>query len=363
VVMERSAGGLELELTRLVVEIDKVLEDFLASKRRQLEAHDPDSGILVGELIRVLRSGGKRLRPLFCYWGYRAAGREHSELAVRSAASLELLHTFAILHDDVMDRSQLRRGEPTTLRLFTEKGDERGLPDPVQFGISMSILAGDLAFALSDDLFYGSGFDAQALEAASRWLNEMRVATIAGQYLDLESSSQRNAEMERARRIGRLKTGAYSVEGPLKVGAALAGAPDSLLRVLERYGMAVGEAFQIKDDLLGLFGSPEITGKDSEGDVRQGKPTIVIARALENASASEHQAIVKVWGNPEATTDEIEDLRRIVEGSGALNASHKRMEDLTLEAKEALRQEGLVPPLPLAALDYLADLIGAGASS
>ncbi|MGH2731565.1 MAG: polyprenyl synthetase family protein [Actinomycetota bacterium] len=340
--------------------INRVLEDFLSAQRGSLSAADPEAVRLLDEVVATVAAGGGRIRPIFCYWGYRAGGGAHGGEILAAASSLELLHTFAIIHDDVIDAAALRRGKPSTSRRLAGEARRSGRGgDPQRFGPAAAILAGDLAFVLSDRLLADSGFAPPALARASRPLGEMRVQAIAGEYLDLLYGGTRPRNLEMTHRIARLKTASYSVEGPLLIGAVLAGGANTkeIERALSRYGSALGEAYQLRDDVLGLFGDPNVTGKDVEGDLRAGKPTVLIAEALRRAACPEREAITKHWGNPEAGTEEIEVLRAAVRFSGGLRATLACIDGLVEDARRALAPdaETIIPRLARAALEELAE--------
>lgn len=229
--------------------VEEALRAFLEQQRAEVAAIDPRVGPLVDELSRVLSSGGKRLRPAFCYWGFRAAGGVDGEPIVRAAAALELLHTFALVHDDVMDASETRRGVPTTHVHLADLHRRRGFPgDPELFGLSAAILVGDLAAVLADRLLLDSGFSPETIAAALRRYDRMRTEMAAGQFLDVGGAGVVDERL--ARRIASLKTGSYTVEGPLHIGATLAGGPLEVMGALSRYGAPLGEAFQARDDVL-----------------------------------------------------------------------------------------------------------------
>ncbi len=220
------AAPAALEAVRGRVEI--VLQAFLAGQREELAAAAPEAGVLVDELERLVGAGGKRLRPAFCYWGHLAAGGEDGEPILRASAALELFHTFALIHDDVMDGSEVRRGVAST---------------PARLGGSVAILAGDLAAVLADRLLHDSGFPSERLLVALRRFDRMRVEMAAGQLLDIAGAGEQG-------RVAALKTGSYSVEGPLHIGAALAGGSLEVMACLSRFGAPLGEAFQVRDDVL-----------------------------------------------------------------------------------------------------------------
>ncbi|MBI2238017.1 MAG: polyprenyl synthetase family protein [Actinobacteria bacterium] len=229
--------------------VEEALRAFLEGQRAEVAAIDPGAVPLLDELTRLISSGGKRLRPAFCYWGFRAAGGVDGEPIVRAAAALELLHTFALVHDDVMDASETRRGVPTTHVHLADLHRRRGLPgDPERFGLSAAILAGDLATVLADRLLLDSGFPPETVAAALRRYDRMRTEMAAGQFLDVGGAGAVDERL--ARRIASLKTGSYTVEGPLHIGATLAGGSPEVMAALARYGAPLGEAFQVRDDVL-----------------------------------------------------------------------------------------------------------------
>jgi geranylgeranyl diphosphate synthase type I len=255
--------------------VDEVLERHLAECSGDLARRDVRAGVLVEEISRLVRAGGKRLRPAFCFWGFRAASASGSaevdagEPIVRAASALELLHTMALIHDDLMDEAVERRGVPSSASHLAEVAAERGLPvDRRRFGRSAALLAGDLAAVLADRLLLTSGFDAAAIARALVPYHEMRLDMAAGQLLDVSGStgvapvSGAAEGLDRWTSAARLKGGSYTVEGPLLVGAALAGDRDDVRRSLRAFGAPLGEAFQLRDDLLDAEGAPGVTASD-----------------------------------------------------------------------------------------------------
>lgn len=310
---------------------------------------------LLDELEAVISAGGKRLRPIFCYWGHRAAGGADGPPIIRAGAALEMLHTFAIVHDDVMDRSPMRRGRLSSFQVLAELArgiEHRG--DPERFGVSAAVLAGDLALVLADRLLATTGFPADRMEAAGLLFDRMRVRAIAGQYLDLLAAHRGEADEATARRIGSLKAAGYTVADPLAIGATLAGANADVLEALEAYGRPLGEAFQVRDDVLGVFGDPERTGKDRDSDLREGKQTMLIARARATASDRDRRFLEERIGDPELEPEDGRRIREIILRTGALDASLELIGELTAEAKAALRPDATTPEAR-AALEALAD--------
>ena len=324
-------------LDELRAAVDSELAIFLEDRRTAL----PDAGVLIDEIGRLLDSGGKRIRPAFCYWGIRITGSPHSVEAVRAAASLELLHTFALVHDDIMDRSEERRGVPTA---------------HVLRGLDVALLAGDLALVLADALLFGSGWPPARLAGAFDRYSSMRQEVIAGQYLDLELAGEPVVTEERARWVAVLKSGRYSIEQPLAIGASLAGAEPDVLDRIRAFGAPLGEAFQLRDDLLGTFGDRSSMGKPVDSDIREGKRNVPYAKALGALSGADREFLLARWGGgSELTQAEVERLRTLVESSGARAATERLLEELGAAAVRAL--DALeVPPGVRAALMELARL-------
>lgn len=315
----RSAYPSPLELAALV---DARLGVFLDERARAVT----EAAALIGEIRRVLAAGGKRLRPAFCYWGYRAAGAPHGEGIVDVASAFELLHTFAIVHDDIMDSATSRRGQPTTV---AEQGTARAL------------LVGDLALVLSDAAFWGAALPTETLANGFVEFTAMREQVIAGQHMDIEAHGRAIDEVE-ARAIAVMKSGSYSIEHPLSIGARLGGADADLLAALTRFGRPLGEAFQLRDDLLGVFGDPVTTGKPSDSDIREGKRNVLFAKALAGSSDQDRAGLLAHWGGGSDLDDErVEDLRGIVERSGARAATESLIASLVEEATAALAGAGI----------------------
>ncbi|HMC07867.1 MAG TPA: polyprenyl synthetase family protein [Actinomycetota bacterium] len=336
--------------------LDGAVAAFLSEQRARMAGLAPASARLVDLVELAVASGGKRLRPMLCYCAYRAAGGAHGPEILNASGSLELLHTFAILHDDVMDQATLRRGRPALHRRLADERRAGGRGEDAEvFGVSVAVLAGDLALVLSDAMLTSSGFGAAALARAVPALEQMRRQAIAGQYLDLAQAGGPPVGAADAVLIGRLKTAGYSVEGPIAVGAALAGAPEELRAALRGFGVAVGEAFFLRDELLGLFGDPEATGKDADSDLRRGKPTSLMADALARSGPAEREVLLGRWGDPDATVEELAALRAAVASTGALRAAAQSIDALIARARECLRDAGVLHEPPGAMLAALAD--------
>lgn len=335
--------------------VDEDLGAFLADQRAVMSSADPAVSPLFEELERVIGSGGKRLRPVFCCLGQMAAGAEVGAEGVRAAAALELLHTFAIVHDDVMDRSRSRRGSPASwVHLGEEHRRQRYVGDPGAYGLAAAVLAGDMALALADRALMGASFPSDRMARALARYDRMRVDVVAGQFLDVLAAHRGAADEEETRRIAVMKSGGYTVEAPLQIGAILAGADDELLRVLSRYGIALGEAFQLRDDVLGVFGDPDVTGKDRDSDLREGKRTVLLAKAIATVAGDDGRLLEERIGRPDMTPEEVEQARDLMESSGALDATVQLIDELVAGARAALDGERL----PKQAASLLTEMAG-----
>jgi geranylgeranyl diphosphate synthase type I len=248
--------------------IDDVLAAFLRARRQELEWIDVRAIEPIREVIRLFEAGGKRIRPAFCYWGYRAAGGADGESILRAAAALELLHTMALIHDDVIDGATARRGRSTAHMRQAKAAARRGDPEPERVGAGVAIIAGDLAAVLADQLFLEAGFPPDRLAAALERYHRMRTEMAAGAYLAIA-----HADTD-ARRLAFLKGGSYTVEGPLVIGATLAGATVQVVARLERYGEPLGEAFQLLDDLRDGDASRGVTTNDVRKLVAEAKDAL-----------------------------------------------------------------------------------------
>jgi geranylgeranyl diphosphate synthase type I len=303
--------------------IDERIRAFLRERRTAV----PEASVLIEEIERVVSAGGKRLRPAFCYWGFRAAGGPDGDEIIRLTTAFELLHTFAIVHDDIMDSADERRGQPTMV---------------ASMGMERALLVGDLALVLADSAFWGSGFSPETLCTAFAEFTEMREQVIAGQSMDLEAHGMAIDEAH-ARRIAILKSGSYSIEHPLSIGARLAGADEVLLDALRRFGRPLGEAFQLVDDVLGVFGDQATTGKPVDSDIREGKRNVLFAKTVELLEGSDARFFAGRWGQPDLSPDEVAKLRALIGSCGARKATEDLIAELEIAAVEALEEAPVAP--------------------
>lgn len=300
-----------LDLTAIRKEVDEVLEDFLDDLEG---AHHARS---LAEVLRgFIGAGGKRIRPLLCVLGWHAAGGAGDTTAVlRLAASLELFHTGVLIHDDIIDDSPVRRGRTAAHCLLADRGP--GGTDP-RFGTSAAIILGDLTLAWSGRLMGTAPVTGRQLREVLPVLDSMRCDVNVGQYLDLLAAGQPSADLDAALAIVRYKTARYTVERPMQAGAALAGADAAVLRACSDFGIPLGEAFQLRDDLLGVFGDPDHTGKPVLGDLRDGKHTPLIAIALQRATAAQRATLRAHVGDPGLDKVGGAEVRSVLIATGAV---------------------------------------------
>jgi geranylgeranyl diphosphate synthase, type I len=328
--------------------VQKALDDHLSMQAARLEQLGPDLGSMV-DVITDLLQGGKRLRAAFCYWGWRGADGPDCAQIVEAAGALELFQAAALLHDDVMDDSDTRRGRPAAHRRMASLHRGNGWTgDGERFGVAAAILTGDLCLAWSDEMLNRSGLAPSALDRGREIFDLMRTQLMGGQYLDVLEQVLTEADgggtTERARRVIRFKSAKYSIEHPLLLGGALAGAPRDLLNAYSAFGLPLGEAFQLRDDVLGVFGGPTETGKPAGDDLREGKRTVLVAEALRTASPSQAAQVRRRLGDPRLDAEGVAVLREIIVETGALDAVERLVEQLVEEACAALAKADVADP-------------------
>ena len=334
-----------LDIANLRERVQGVVDRTIAEQSILLATVSDDLAPMV-DAISSLLAGGKRLRPAFCYWGWRGAGGDPSsdEQAMVAAASLEFLQACALIHDDVMDGSDTRRGMPAAHRRFAGLHREAGwLGSPEGFGIGAAILLGDLCLSWADEVLLESGLATADLQRAKVVYDDMRTELMAGQYLDLLEQARGGGSVERALRVVRYKSAKYTIERPLHLGAALAGASDSIMQAYSDYGLPLGEAFQLRDDILGVFGDPEETGKPAGDDLREGKRTVLVALALERSTQEQAHILRRYLGDPGLDSAGVDALREIIVDTRALTDTERMIDELLQSSLNALTAPGLAP--------------------
>jgi geranylgeranyl diphosphate synthase type I len=336
--------------------VDKALAAFLAARRTQLLTIDAALERVSDAIDTFVLHGGKRLRPAFAYWGYRGAGGVDSDAVVAAVSALELVQASALIHDDLMDRSDTRRGEPSVHRRFETLHTVSGwLGGSAAFGDSAAVLLGDLALVWSDELLHSSGVEPDGLLRARPVFDQMRTEVNVGQYLDVLTQASGDHSVERASKVARFKAAKYTVERPLEMGAALAGAPSELREAYAGFGLPLGEAFQLRDDVLGVFGDPVRTGKPAGDDLREGKRTYLVACAWSGLGESGRAALEAGLGDQGLDDSGVARLRELIADSGALARTEERIAILTETALATLDAAPLLDDEAHAVLRDLAD--------
>ena len=325
-------------ISDIVGPIDQRLGEAIQEEQKLWEEVDSSLTDPFVSLEELVFSGGKRLRPAFFYWAHvGSGGNPNSSDATDIAAAIEMLHAFALAHDDVMDRSESRRGEPSIWQRFSNLHDSnRWHGNSVHFGEAVAILVGDLAHVLADKLM------AHTSPTVTKLWEDLRLEVNIGQYLDVLSGAKGKFDHSAARKILEYKTGRYSVQRPLQLGAALAGRYEELGKVFTSFGQPVGVVFQLRDDLLGVFGNSEMTGKPTGDDLREGKPTPLMAEAFARAS-QQQRIILEQIGSGALTENDIARIQEVVQQTGAKDAIETEITNLTevaLSVLETMTLEG-----------------------
>jgi geranylgeranyl diphosphate synthase type I len=332
--------------------VDKSLAWFLADRRAWMAQVDSALAPVADAIEGFVLRGGKRLRPAFGYWGFRGAGGHDSDQVVTALAALELVQASALIHDDLIDRSDTRRGEPAVHRRFAGRHRAHGWSgDADGFGDSAAVLLGDLCLVWSDELLHAGGLDPAALSRARPVFDEMRTEVTIGQYLDVLTQATGDTSVERAGKVARLKSAKYTVERPLLLGAALAAAPPEVGAAYSGYGLPLGEAFQLRDDMLGVFGDPAQTGKPAGDDLREGKRTFLVAAAFETADEAGRDDLRRLLGSRDLDAAGIAHLRQIIVTSGAADRTEHRIAALLTSALSAIESAPIDPEARGALID------------
>ncbi|MEU6644172.1 polyprenyl synthetase family protein [Saccharomonospora sp. NPDC046836] len=337
----------------LPAHINRVLAGFLRDASETIGRTEPVFTPATDALCDFVLGGGKRLRPTFAWWSWRGFGGDpagdQAAGVLHVVASLELIQACALIHDDLLDSSDSRRGSPTVHVAFAARHREQGwLGSADSFGLAAAVLIGDLALAWADDMFAAAPLPPAVLHAGRPAWRAMRTEVLAGQYLDVHTQATGDSSVEAALRIDRLKTAAYTVQRPLHLGAALAGAEAGVVEPLLEFGGDLGVAFQLRDDMLGVFGDPSVTGKPAGDDLREGKRTLLLALGLQYAAQQGREAatraITAAVGNAGLTESEVDTVRAALTEVGAVAEVERRIDELTETALTSLRAAALAEP-------------------
>ncbi|GAA1987512.1 polyprenyl synthetase family protein [Kitasatospora viridis] len=325
------------------VRVDAELAAFAHRETAELLAIDKQLAPVADQLLGALGEG-KRLRAAFCYWGWRAAGQPDCDEVIRAAAAMELIHAAAVVHDDIIDDSPLRRGAPTAhVALRGGTGHRRGRQQGWDQGRALAMLVGDLLLSWAGQLFTCCGLPAAYLARARVLWATLARELVAGECLEILRAGER-PDAERSLQIIRYKTAKYTVEHPLHIGGRLAGAPPALIAGFTAYGIPLGEAFQLRDDLLGIFGDPDRTGKSNLDDIAGGKPTALLALTLPAAAPAERRELLALLDGGRPDREGLERVREIMRRAGAPERVEELIAGRVRAATEALADAELPEP-------------------
>jgi len=322
-------------------EYKKRFQPFLKEYFNKKIKEAKNNHYLTEEAIRMIAdftfSGGKRVRPAMVYYGYLAAGGKDCDEIVKASMSIELVHSFLLIHDDIIDRDEKRHGTETLHERY-RKIAQKYFPqkDDWHFGISMAIIAGDLAASMSSEIIFNSDFPPKTIIRALDKLQKIVYSTIPGEMLDVYLGFRGRATEKEILLMHEGKTARYTFEGPLHLGAVLAEAKNSFLEKLTAYAILVGQAFQIRDDILGIFGDEKKLGKPVGSDIIEGKQTLLVIKALERSSQKDKMFLKNILGKEKLLEEEIEKFRSIIIKTGSLEYSQNLSERLVKKAINAL---------------------------
>ncbi len=324
--------------------VDPEIEKYFERIIREAEGKDA----IVTEALRYVRkiilAGGKRLRPAFMYYGYLAAGGREKEKIIKTSIGIELIHAFLLIHDDIIDKDKKRHNLDTVNFRYEKLGKKIfRRTEPEHFGNSMAVIFGDMVAAMGNQIIFSSDFSPVLVVKALHKLQTIISATVVGQARDIYMEYRKGTTEKEVLKMYEYKTAKYTIEGPLHLGAILAGADDKLLKTFSAYAIPVGIAFQIQDDILGIFADEKKLGKPVGSDVRQGKYTLLVARAFEKAGGKQKNIIKNILGKNNLTKNELEVFRNIIVETGALDYAQNMAVKLANQGKRAIEKEKINP--------------------
>lgn len=317
--------------------IDKEIEVFLDAKIAEISQSDEWVAKGMGYVKKLVLGGGKRIRPALMYWGYKAVGGEDEDKILKACVGIELVHIFLLIHDDIIDLSK-KRHNLETLNLWAERRSKKMFEtgDLHRFGNSMGIIFGDMIYAWAIQAVIEADLDAKDTAGVINYLQKIVSTTIVGQAKDIVIEYKLDAKEEEILQMYENKTAKYTFEGPLRLGALFAGASENILQAFSEYGISLGIAFQIQDDILGVFGSEEKMGKSTSSDIIEGKKTILTAKVFADGNILQQEKLNYLLGRGDITSEEISEFQEIVMDSGALKYARQKAEEYTEQGKKAI---------------------------
>lgn len=345
---KETLAGLKKEIDKeLKLQFDRLIKDVRKEDTLIAEALE--------QTEKITLAGGKRIRGALLCQAYFGAGGRNKKKIIKVAAAIELVHMFLLIHDDIIDRGDLRHGEKTLHRMLSEKKQKYNLKnDGEHFGISEAIIAGDMLYALANRIIPEAGFEPGISMRAISKLQSVVANTVIGESQDILIAYKNNAKEKEVLSMLKNKTAKYTFEGPLHIGAILGGCNDNkMLKLLSRYAMPVGIAFQIQDDILGVFGNEKAMGKSVASDIEEGKKTILVSKARELANSRQKKQLISILGKKNLTKREIESFQDILKSTGSLEYSKKMAADYLAKGKREIKKMALFPE----AKKFLAGLV------
>ena len=331
---------IQKELQTFKARLDPLIGAYFDSVLKEALKEDD----LVAEALEhartIVLAGGKRLRSAFMYYGYLGAGGTEEDKILHTSMSVELIHSFLLVHDDIIDRDDMRHGVPTLHKRYADFG-RRFFPnqDVEHFGNSIALVMGDMLYSFGNDIIFRSNFSKERIFSALSCLQSIVSYTVVGQARDIYMEYKRDGSEEEILTMYRNKTAKYTVEGPLHMGALLAGASQELLSLLSAYALPIGIAFQIQDDILGIFGSTKQMGKPVGSDIEEGKLTILVARALKNGTKEQSRRLREILTRgAELTERERLEFCSIIKETGSLEEIKRLAQEYIAQGKKALSE-------------------------
>ncbi|HRY82315.1 MAG TPA: polyprenyl synthetase family protein [Candidatus Moranbacteria bacterium] len=319
--------------------VEPYLCDYFNRKIKEAKKLDSLAVQAVKMIADFTMAGGKRIRPALVYYGYLASGGKDGKEIIEASMGIELIHSFLLIHDDIIDRDKLRHGVMTVHEKYRKIG-ERISPkkDNAHFGNSMAIVAGDLAYSMANEIIFNAKFPPEIIIKALDKLQDIVYATIPGEMLDVVMENRGRTTEKEILRMFEGKTSRYTFEGPLHFGSILSGNSVEMLPAFSRYSLPLGKAFQLRDDILGVFGTEKKLGKSVGADVTEGKQTLLLIKALEKSNASQKKIIQKCLGKKDLSKNELEEFRQVIRETGSLEYCQNLSEKFVAEALEALKK-------------------------
>ncbi len=319
--------------------VDKSLEDYFNQELEKAELVDSSAKEMLELIKEYTLRGGKRIRAALIYYGYRLFKDNKLDQVIKASMCIELIQSYLLIHDDIMDRDSLRRGKPTMHKMYEAYHTEENLKDNKEhFGASMAIIAGDICCHMANEILADINLEDRYKLAAIKHMNRLIMDVINGQALDVLSEVNDDTKVETVFKIHKLKTSRYTIEAPLVIGALLAGASKDDIETLSRYSVPLGQAFQIQDDILGVFGDEKNLGKPIGSDITEGKKTLLTLKAYEAADEEQKKRLDYCIGNKNITVQDIEDFKKIIEITGSKEYSLNIAKELIEKANKNLKE-------------------------